>query len=125
MMERQHRLVRSSDFARVRKQGRSWAHPLLILSVGRNELGASRFGFVVSKRIGKAVIRNRVKRQLREAVRRHLAEVPQGWDYVLVARLPIVEAPFAEIDSAVAHSLARARAWIEERRSAANSGILE
>ncbi len=99
MMERQHRLARSSDFSRVRKQGRSWAHPLLILSADRNELGTSRFGFIVSRRIGRAVVRNRVKRQLREAVRRHLAEVPPGWDYVILARVPIVEAPFAEIDT--------------------------
>lgn len=117
-MKRCHRLVRASDLARVRKQGHSWAHPLLVLAVDRNETGATRFGFVVSRRIGGAVVRNRVKRRLREAVRRHLDEVPAGWDVVLVARAPIAEAQFYEIEGAVAQTLARARLWMSERGAA-------
>lgn len=117
-MKRCHRLVRASDFARVRQRGRSWAHPLLVLTVGRNESGATRFGFVVGRRIGRAVVRNRVKRRLREAVRRHLDEVPAGWDLVLVARPPIAEAQFHEIEGAVAQMLRRARPWMSERGAA-------
>lgn len=96
----------------MRRQGRSWAHPLLILAADRNELGWSRFGFVVSRRVGGAVVRNRVKRRLREAVHRHLDEVPAGWDVVLVARAPVATASFADIEAAVSRLLARARAWM-------------
>jgi len=117
-MERQYRLTRSVDFARVRKQGRTWSHPLVILSVDRGEGNRKRFGFIVGRRIGRAVVRNRVKRQLREAVRRHLDEAPAGWDMVLIARAPIAEAAFAEIEDAVAQLLRRARAWIAERGAA-------
>jgi len=117
-MKRRRRLTRGADFIRVRKQGHSWAHPLVILSADRNELGWTRFGFVVSRRIGKAVVRNRIKRQLREAVRRHLDEVPAGWDMVFVARQPIAEARFADIDSAVTQTLRRARSWISEHEAA-------
>lgn len=113
-MKRHQRLVRGSDFIRVREQGRSWAHPLLILSAARNELEATRFGFVVGRRVGGAVVRNRVKRRMREAVHHHLDEVPAGWDMVFVARAAIAEAGYADIESAVAQSLARARAWISQ-----------
>jgi ribonuclease P protein component len=117
-MERRHRLTRSADFSRLRKEGRSWTHPLLVLSAARNELGHSRFGFIVSRRIGNAVVRNRVKRRLREAVRHHLAEVPPGWDVVLVARAPIVQARFGEIESALCQMLRRARSWMLAREAA-------
>ncbi len=117
-MRRDQRLTRGSDFLRVRRQGHSWAHPLLVVSADRNELGVTRFGFIVSRRIGKAVVRNRVKRQLREAVRCHLGEVPAGWDVVILAKAPITEARFADIESAVAQSLGRARAWMVERAAA-------
>ncbi len=110
-MKRLYRLTHSADFARLRKQGQSWAHPLLILSMDRNDLEWSRFGFIVSRRIGKAVVRNRVKRQLREAIRHHLEEFPRGWDVVIIARAPIAEARFAEIENAVMRMLARARSW--------------
>ncbi len=111
-MERRHRLTRSADFDRVRKQGRSWAQPLFVLSASRNGLDRSRFGFVVSRRVGGAVVRNRVKRQLREVVRQHLQEIPPGWDLVLVARAPVVEAEFSEIQEAFAEALRRARPWL-------------
>lgn len=117
-MKRRHRLTRQSDLLRVRREGRSWAHPLLVLSAARNELGATRFAFIVGRRIGKAVVRNRVKRQLREAVRRHLSEVPAGWDMVLLARGPIAGARFAEIENAVAEMLRRSRAWVASAQAA-------
>ena len=111
-MERRCRLTHSADFARVREQGRSWAHPLLVLSAGRNELGCTLFGFIVSRRVGNAVVRNRVRRRLREVVRRHQGDFASGWDVVLVARAPIVRADFAEIERALQQLLAWARSWL-------------
>lgn len=117
-MERRYRLTHGADFARVREQGRSWAQPLLVLSAGRNELGCTRFGFIVSRRVGNAVVRNRVRRRLREVVRRHQGEFPSGWDVVLVARPPIVQADFVEIERALMQALARARSWLSSAEAA-------
>jgi len=111
-MERRYRLTHSADFERVRKQGRSWAQPLFVFSASRNGLERTRFGFIVSRRVGGAVVRNRVKRQLREVVRRHLGEFPPGWDVVLVARAPIVSAQFSEIEEAFNEALRRAGPWL-------------
>jgi ribonuclease P protein component len=93
----------------VRTEGRSWAHPLLVLCALRNDLGYSRLGFSVSRRIGGAVVRNRAKRLMREATRLRQVMIADGWDVVIIARQPIREANFHQVDRAVEQLLRRAR----------------
>jgi ribonuclease P protein component len=107
-MNRRHRLSHSEEFQRVRRQGRSWSHALLVLLAVRNDLNRTRCGFLVSKRIGKAVLRNRVRRLLREAVRTRLGRIAVGWDIVLIARAPIIQADFWHIGEALDSLLQRA-----------------
>jgi ribonuclease P protein component len=73
------------------------------------EDGPSRSGFVVGRRIGNAVARNRVKRRLREAVRARYAGLASGFDLVWIARPPIATAEFAAIGAGVDEVLRRAR----------------
>jgi ribonuclease P protein component len=95
-LDRDQRIRRKSDFLALRQRGTSRAHPLLVLRAVPNALDYTRFGFVVSKRVSmKAVDRNRVRRRLRDIVRR--ASVREGWDQLLIARKPIVEADFQTI----------------------------
>ncbi len=112
-MNLEHRLKHSQDFARVRADGRSWPHRLLILAAVPNEKGLSRFGYVVGGRLGTAVRRNRAKRLLREAVRRNLSCIVEGWDCVLIARTPLAAATFAEIESAAVQLFKRASLWCD------------
>lgn len=70
----------------------------MVLAFLRNELDHSRFGFVVSKRLGKAVQRNKLKRRMREAIRLHLEQIKPGFDVVLIARQPINLAGYADIE---------------------------
>lgn len=107
-MERRYRLRENEDFQKVRREGRSWTQPLMVLCVLPNGLSLTRFGFSVSRRIGKATIRNRVKRMMREAVRRRMSEIPPGQDLVFVARAPIAGAPFPEVAAAVEGLLSQA-----------------
>lgn len=100
-MQRRHRLVQSKRFQQVFREGRSLVHPLLVLRAQPNDLTHSRFGFVVAKRIGGAVVRNLVKRRMREAMRMRIAVVPPGWDLVLIARTPIVRASFWRVGEAL------------------------
>ncbi|RMF33667.1 MAG: ribonuclease P protein component [Chloroflexi bacterium] len=107
-MKRPYRLRRNQDFRRVRQEGRSWAHPLLILGAAPNDLSYTRIGVTASRRVGKAVRRNRAKRLLREAVRRRYDRIRPGWDLVLIARPAIVEATFHQVDQALEQLLQRA-----------------
>ncbi len=110
-MERRLRLRDEADFRRVRAGGRAWANRGLTLLVAPNALPHNRYGFVVSKRVGKAVTRNLVKRRLREILR-HLdraGRIPPGHDLALIVRPALAEASFAEARDAVTDLLARAR----------------
>jgi len=109
-MEKRRRLRENADFQRLRREGRTLARPLVVLSFLPNGLGYTRVGFAVGKRIGKAVVRNRIKRRMREAVRRRLQEgqIVEGWDIVLIARRPIVEASFQQVDETIGLLLRRA-----------------
>lgn len=71
-----------------------------------NEIGFSRVGFSVSKRVGKAVVRNRVKRRLREIVRRR--NLVEGMDIVFTARVPAADVSYIELDRAVTYLFSRA-----------------
>ena len=86
-LKRAARLRKSSDFRRVRQQGRSVSSRLLILAWSPNDTGRARIGFVVSKRISKlAVERNHLKRLLSEAVRQSIPDLLPGIDIVFSAR---------------------------------------
>ena len=94
-MNRRHRLSRSRDFDAVYRQGRSVSTRYLILYWFSREdeaIAAARLGLAVPKAVGAAVVRNRIKRQLRELFRERSSELPQDHDYVLVVRPGLPEA---------------------------------
>jgi ribonuclease P protein component len=105
-VQRRNRLSRSRDFDAVYRHGRSVSTRFLVLySFDRDEDGGDpRLGLAVPRAVGGAVVRNRVKRQLREIWRERLARVPAGKDYVIVVRPGLPEA--AE---------ARGHEWLVER----------
>ncbi len=105
-MNRRFRLKRSSDFQRVRREGQSFAHPLVVLVVAPNHEGKVRVGVAAGRTVGKAVARNRAKRRLREVMRPLIPHLPPGWDLLLIARRPLNQAPFAALQQAV-HTLLR------------------
>lgn len=124
-MRRGQRLQRPAQFQRVRRDGKSWSHPLFILNVARNRVEHTRCGFVVGKQLGKAHDRNRAKRRAREAVRRQYAQIAVGYDLVFVIRTAAVDAPFPALQQAVADLLKRARIWIEPSPVAAHQGATD
>ncbi|PJF33986.1 MAG: ribonuclease P protein component, partial [Phototrophicales bacterium] len=91
------RLRRSSDFADVRLHGRFYKHRVLMMNIAENNLPHNRYGFVTSKKVGNAVVRNRTKRRLREATYQLHPHLRQGYDIVVIARPSIVGQPFSQL----------------------------
>jgi ribonuclease P protein component len=103
------RLRRSGDFSRVLRTGRSFAnHRAVLYVLGRGDQAPARVGFVTSRRLGNAVVRNRVRRLLREAVRECGAEVPAGLDLVWIGRSGSVGAREPDVAASVRELMERA-----------------
>ena len=118
-MQRKFRLTRSEDFKRVRRSGKSYAHPLVVLIVLESEKSEQprvRVGVAAGRTVGTAVIRNRTKRLLREAMRRLIPNIAldqtqdsaSGLDLVLIARPGLASASLDETRQALLNLMKRA-----------------
>ncbi len=100
-MKRRFRLTRSTDFKRVRRNGKNYAHPLFVLVAAPNELSQVRIGFVTGRSVGQAVVRNRVKRRLRACLSSLVDRLAVGWDLIFLARKPLDQADYTDLCAAV------------------------
>lgn len=108
-MKRKYRLIKSTDFKRVRRLGKSYAHPLVVLLKHPNASNQTRVGISAGRSVGNAVHRNRAKRILREIMRPILPAIRPGWDIILLARRPILSGKYNEVETAVQTLLKRAK----------------
>jgi ribonuclease P protein component len=107
-VQRKFRLTRSEDFKRVRRFGKSYAHPLLVLVVQASDNPVLRVGVAAGRTVGTAVKRNRAKRLMREAIRTLIPTLRTGWDILLIARPPLVSCNVFEVREALLTLLRRA-----------------
>ena len=106
-MKGEEYLTKSEQYALVYNEGRSWVSSLMVMKALPNGLSSSRYGFSVSKRVGKAVTRNRVKRLLREILR--ITPLELGWDIIYIARPVTATTTYAELKKSVESLLSRAQ----------------
>jgi ribonuclease P protein component len=124
-MKRAYRLRRPDQFRRVRREGRTFSSPLLTLNLVAGRRRRLRCGFVVTKQLGNAVRRNRVKRRVREAVRLVLPAISPGYDLVFVVRSPeLLTLPFVELRQLIEQLLRRAGLWRQAEPAPARAGDL-
>src|SRR5271163_4471844 len=94
---REARLVRRGDFDAVYRAGKRRSSSHFTVFFRANQLPVSRFGFSIKKALGGAVVRNRIRRRIREIVRCHRAEIPAGWDVVIHPKSSVARAEFVAL----------------------------
>src|SRR5437879_2143794 len=92
---REARLVRRGEFDAVYRAGRRRSSGHFTVFLRANALPHSRFGFSIKKALGNAVVRNRIRRRVREIVRCNQGEIPAGWDIVIHPKSAVARASFA------------------------------
>lgn len=107
-MNRKFRLTSSLDIQRVRRQGKSYAHPLLVLVALENQLDQTRFAVSAGVSVGNAVQRNRAKRLIRAGLQDYLEKVKKGYDILLIARKPLADAASPDAAAALEAMLRKA-----------------
>lgn len=94
------RLKHACDFARVKAAGSSQAGKFLVLGVLKMESEAEfRYGLITGKKLGNAVLRNRVRRLMREVIRAHRHQILPGWHFVIIGRWRAPKASLLEIET--------------------------
>ena len=91
------RIVRSSDYRAIYKVGRKIHSGRFVLFCRANNLGHLRLGITVSRKVGGAVVRNRIKRLLKEIFRRSLIQTPSQFDIVINAKSGCAWVNYAEL----------------------------
>jgi ribonuclease P protein component len=94
------------DFAALQGQGSVRSDPLLVVRIRRTDLEETRFGLSTGRKLGGAVVRNRVRRRLREALRVMAPSFQPGWDVLIIARPPVIAADYAVVAESL-HNLLR------------------
>ncbi len=99
MLAKKYRLTKKKDFDRVFVGGQGYYTRFLGIKKTANNLTASRFGIIVSAKVSKkAVLRNRLKRQIRAIIKKHLSLIKPGYDWVIICLPPVLDLPFLELE---------------------------
>jgi ribonuclease P protein component len=108
-------LTKSEQYAVVYERGSSWMNGKVVMKALPNGLARSRYGFSVGRRVGGAVVRNRLKRRLREVLRS--TQLRPGWDIIFIARPPAAGVDFTGLGKSVQGLLSRAGLMRENEKA--------
>ena len=93
------RIVRKVDFDAVYRNGKRRTSSHFTVFLKANDLPESRFGFSIKRALGGAVVRNRIRRRIREVVRLHREEISAGWDFVIHPKANVQSAEFVALEN--------------------------
>ena len=110
MLPKVFRLKKKVEFQKVYKEGHSITTPILVLSfLKKQQPGTPKIGFAVAKKVGTAVSRNKIKRQMREAVRPYISTIDSGYDIIFIARMRIKGISLRDVEKDMLALLKRAK----------------
>jgi ribonuclease P protein component len=111
-VQKQYRLAKRKDFGKVYKLGQSVANRQFVIYVLKNpKTERMRTGVSVSKKLGGAVLRNRLRRQVKEIMRLNVERIEPGHDIVIIVRRAAVGMAYREMEKSLQHALKRASLW--------------
>jgi ribonuclease P protein component len=107
-VQRQYRLAKREDFSRVYRLGRSAANRQFVVYAMENKRNEKiRVGVSASKKLGGAVVRNRLRRMIKEIARHHIDEIIRGYDLIVIVRGPAVQMTYQEMEKSLLHAMKR------------------
>ncbi|MFC1934892.1 ribonuclease P protein component [Chloroflexota bacterium] len=119
-MKGERHITKTEDYGLVYGKGRTWTSQLVVMKSLPTERNLSRYGLSVSRRVGKAVVRNRVKRLLREILRQ--VSLSPGWDIIFIARSAAANTNYHSLEESVRNLLLRAGLLVREHEESC-SGV--
>ena len=109
------RVLKSADYQRIQREGHRYHTSSFTLLMLSSTQPNTRLGIIATKKIGNAVVRNRVKRRLREVFRQHRDYFPEGADIVVIAKARAADADYHDVESELQKL---ARVWRKKEQSA-------
>ena len=121
MLKKEYRLRKNADFRKVYRSAKSVSTRYLVLYPKARKGDGIRIGFSISKKVGKANVRNYYKRRLREIVRHNLHRIKPGYDLIILTRVPVTELEYHELEKNVKYLLRKSGVWIGENDNKGNT----
>ncbi len=102
-MEKKFRLRKNMEFKKVYKFGKNYWNRNLILYVRKNGLEDTRVGYTITKKIGNSVVRNKLRRRMKEIYRLNFHRIKKGYDLIFIPKKNIVDISYDELESSMIH----------------------
>jgi len=104
-MEKQYKIRKNIEFKKVYKYGKSYWNRNLILYKNKSKLDVPRIGVTITKKFGKANLRNRTRRRIQEIVRLNIHRINKGYDLIFIPKHNVLDITHDELESAILHIL--------------------
>ena len=106
-MEKRFRLRKNMEFKKVYTGGKNFWNRNLVLYIKKNNLEEPRLGITITKKVGNAVVRNKIRRRIKEIYRLNLHKIKGGYDLIIIPKKNVVDISFKDLESALNHILKR------------------
>jgi ribonuclease P protein component len=121
---KEEKIRKNIEFRTVYRRGKSFSNQLLVLYIFKNKRELNRVGISVSKKVGKSVIRSKVKRLISESYRLNNDSIKKGYDLVFIARTASNDKSYAEIEKSLKNLFKRSGLIINEKTIDSNNQVL-